>query len=340
MEQLVTIAIASYNNGCTIGRCLDSVINQSYQNLDILVVDDGSVDETPKVLSLYKDEKRIRFVIKENGGLSSSRQLALEEAKGDFICFVDADDYLLPNHISTLIERIHRDGSDIGICSTRVEYADGTPIESASKSLSCKDGVIFVNIERIAKDKGGSLRPLLLSDSWNKLYSLKFLKDSQVTFNMPKGLNGSDTCFNRKLSLHSPIYSLVSESGYVHVVYQSSAVHRKGKKLIKSFIIIVKELAEESYKLGIFNQVNEYLSLYVITSSRAALNDLFNERESLSSFYNDVREVVGLCSELSSDLSLPRLSISKMPSFSLRVYAFLLRYCVAVLPAYFRLRKK
>ena len=340
MEQLVTIAVASYNNGDTIERCLKSVVNQSYKNLEVLIVDDGSVDNTFEVLNGFKDADRIRIITKQNGGLSSSRQLALEEAKGDYICFIDADDYLLPNHILNLVARINRDGSDIGICSTKVEDVNGAEIESASRSLSCKDGIISVSINKIAKDKGDSLRPLLLSDSWNKIYSLNFLRESKVIFNIPKGLNGSDTNFNRKLALHSPTYSLVSEPGYVHVVYQSSAVHRKGKKLIKSFIIIVREQAEESYKLGIFDQVKEYLSHYVITSSRAALNDLYREKDSLSSFYDDIKEVVGSCSEITSELSLPKVTIGGLPSFSLRVYAFLLRHCVSLLPVYFRLRKK
>jgi glycosyltransferase involved in cell wall biosynthesis len=339
MEQLVTIAIASFNNGGTIGRCINSVINQSYHNLDILVIDDGSADCSLEVCKGFSKEKRLRVIAKENGGLSSSRQLAIEKALGVYICFIDADDYLLPNHVSNLIERIKQDGSDIGICGTRVEYADGAPIDSATKSLSCKDGVLAVSIEAIGKDKGDCLRPLLLSDSWNKLYSLKFIKESQVTFNMPKGLNGSDTNFNRKLVLHSPTYSLVSEAGYVHIVYPSSAVHRRGKKLINSFVIIVKEQAEEGMKLGVFKQIKEYLSLYVITASRVALSDLFKERESLCSFFGDIKEVERLCSELSSDLSLPRLSINEMPSFSLKLYVFLLRYCVSLLPFYFNLRK-
>ena len=95
MNNLVTVAIASYNNGAYVERCIDSVLNQNNKKLDIMIVDDGSKDETQILLDKYRDNERIRVILRDNGGLSSVRQLCQEQAKGEYICFVDADDYLM-----------------------------------------------------------------------------------------------------------------------------------------------------------------------------------------------------------------------------------------------------
>lgn len=340
MDSLVTIAIASFNNASVIERCIRSVINQSYTNLEVLIIDDGSSDNSVEVCSHYLKDERIRIIEKKNGGLSSSRQMAIDEAKGQFLCLIDADDYLLPDHVQNMLSRMNADSSQVCVCSTRVEYSDGTIVQRDTDSLSCTNGELQTDIDSLAGlQYMGLYRYLFLSDSWNKMYNLEFVRSTGVQFNMPKGYNGSDTSFNRRLVLHTPKYSFVSEQGYVHVIYNFSAVHRKGKKLMDSYSFILEQFYYECEKLGITNRMSNWMSCFLASSSRSALSDLFYERESFKSFNNSVKRIKIQTGELLEKFSLPQLNIKQFPSPSLRSYVFIWRYCEQLMPLYIYLRK-
>ena len=95
MEDLITIIIPIYNVEKYLRECLDSVINQTYKKLQIILIDDGSNDNSGKICDEYKEkDNRIEVMHKANGGVSSARNAGLKIAKGDYITFVDGDDYL------------------------------------------------------------------------------------------------------------------------------------------------------------------------------------------------------------------------------------------------------
>lgn len=94
-EILISIVIPVYNVEKYLGRCMDSIINQTYKNLEIIMVDDGSTDSCPQMCENYsKQDNRIRVIHKKNGGLSSARNAGIDIAIGDFLMFVDSDDYI------------------------------------------------------------------------------------------------------------------------------------------------------------------------------------------------------------------------------------------------------
>ena len=138
MEPLISLCIASYNNALYLERMIQSAINQTYNNLEILIVDDGSTDNTSKIINKYIKVKKIIYIQKENGGLSSSRQLALKNAKGKYICFVDADDYLSKDYISHLYKCIKKHNSDICVCGTKFIDENGNELQKETKECQCK----------------------------------------------------------------------------------------------------------------------------------------------------------------------------------------------------------
>ena len=101
MKDLISIIINVYNGEKYIDRCLDIVINQTYKNLEILIINDGSVDNTLKLCKKYKD-KRIKIITTENQGLSLSRNVGLDNATGKYIYFLDVDDYIEKDTIEYL----------------------------------------------------------------------------------------------------------------------------------------------------------------------------------------------------------------------------------------------
>ena len=102
---LITLVIPAYNAEHTIERCLDSILRQTYEHLEILIVDDGSLDGTKAVIQKYaRKEKRIRLFFQSNQGVSVARNAGIRHASGRYLLFVDADDYLEPDMVETLYQ--------------------------------------------------------------------------------------------------------------------------------------------------------------------------------------------------------------------------------------------
>ncbi|EPG0370961.1 glycosyltransferase family 2 protein [Photobacterium damselae] len=108
--KMISIIIACYNSSKTIKKCLNSIINQKYSNFEIICVDDGSVDNTKEIILSYTDI-RIKYYHKKNGGASSAKNFGLKQAKGDYICIIDSDDYISENSLMILYNSIISDNN-------------------------------------------------------------------------------------------------------------------------------------------------------------------------------------------------------------------------------------
>ncbi|MGN1480071.1 MAG: glycosyltransferase [Acutalibacteraceae bacterium] len=117
---LVSVIIPAYNVAEYIPFCLDSIISQTYKNLEIICVNDGSTDSTLDIIKEYAEkDSRIIFIDKKNGGQASARNMGLDIAKGDYISFVDSDDYVSPDFIMRLKELLDSNSCDIARCRGR-----------------------------------------------------------------------------------------------------------------------------------------------------------------------------------------------------------------------------
>jgi len=122
----ITVVVPAYNNAPWLPRCLDSLLNQTHENLDIIVVNDGSQDDTGTVLEAYAAQyDRIKAIHKENGGVSAARLDGAEAAAGDWIGFMDADDWVEPSMFAHLLENARSHEADISHCGHRVLFPDG-----------------------------------------------------------------------------------------------------------------------------------------------------------------------------------------------------------------------
>lgn len=123
MDELITIIVPVYNIENYITRCIESVINQTYKNLEIILVDDGSKDNSGKICDEYeKKDERIRVIHKINGGLSDARNAGIEQARGILITFLDGDDYIEENHIEYLYNMLIKYNADISVCQFKIIY--------------------------------------------------------------------------------------------------------------------------------------------------------------------------------------------------------------------------
>ncbi len=133
MDKLISIIVPVYNVENEVKRCVDSITKQTYANLEILLIDDGSTDNSPAIIDqLAKTDARINVFHKPNGGLSSARNYGIANSHGEYIAFIDSDDFIEHDYVSYLYSLIKKDGADIAVCQMQVVY-EGKKTVKANK---------------------------------------------------------------------------------------------------------------------------------------------------------------------------------------------------------------
>ena len=168
----ISIIIPVYGVEKYIRQCLESVINQTYKNLEIIIVNDGTEDSSMKIVEEYLADERIKVINKENGGLSSARNRGLEEVTGDYILFVDSDDWLKLNMIEGLILNI----KDEDIIIFKYYYFDNKNNITIENNLK-----IYHELPKELKGKEFLYHELPYS-CWSKIYKKEYLKRNRFKF--------------------------------------------------------------------------------------------------------------------------------------------------------------
>lgn len=173
----ISVIIPIYNVEKFLRECIDSVINQTYKNLEIILVNDGSTDSSGKICDEYKEKDfRIKVIHKQNGGLSSSRNAGLEIATGDYLMFCDSDDYFLPNSCKILLNEIESKNADYVIgnyqnCTEEGQLWDN-PVFNKDK---------YKNFKLDIKDYQKSFF-IMNSSVCNKIFRTSFIRDLNLKF--------------------------------------------------------------------------------------------------------------------------------------------------------------
>lgn len=218
-DSLVSVIVPAYNVEKYISKCMDSLIQQTYSNLEIIVINDGSTDNTLEILKEYQlKDNRIILINKKNSGVSDSRNIALKYSKGNFVLFVDADDWLDINTVLVCIEKIETEHADVCFFAYQSEYPNRSDIRTLYS-----ESRIFVDKEckdlqrRIIGPINEELNTPQRLDSygtiWAKLYRKNLLKDLFFE-DLNKVGSAEDTLFNsfvflrvkKAIYLNQPFY--------------------------------------------------------------------------------------------------------------------------------------
>lgn len=209
-KTLISVIVPIYKVEQYLDECVESITNQTYKNLEIILVDDGSPDDCPAMCDEWvKRDNRIKVIHKKNGGLSSARNAGLDVATGEYISFVDSDDFICQDALQNLYDRFH--GNDaISIVSGMIyRYKNG-------KTRNFRDEW-FITEEKIISAKEFLLETMSQKTSytvWNKLYKKSVLDG--VWFR--EGRNNEDTLFMYELGrkIHNTNISMVEIPMYVY----------------------------------------------------------------------------------------------------------------------------
>lgn len=171
-NNLVSIIVPIYNVEKYLKKCIDSLLKQSYSNIEILLIDDGSTDNSGKISDEYLSYDNVRVYHKANGGLSDARNYGIEHSKGDFLVFVDSDDYVSEDYILKMLNNIQENDVDIVACS----YYDVSEEGKILKKVQVTDRIL--NEKDFWDDMyiTGDATPVY-SVAWNKLYKKRIFEN-------------------------------------------------------------------------------------------------------------------------------------------------------------------
>ena len=216
---MVSVIVPIYKVEAYLEKCIKSIQNQTYRDLEIILVDDGSPDSCGAICDAYaKDDARIKVVHKENGGLSDARNKGLDIASGDYILFVDSDDFIHPRMAEILFNNLQAADADIAVCGFKqVEETDEVVFPNFIRGVSTADKNRIEDTENAEIFEGQAImnnlqyKNLLTVVAWNKLYKAEIFKHLRY----PKGrIHEDEFLIHHVLHLCSRIVYIKNELYY------------------------------------------------------------------------------------------------------------------------------
>lgn len=299
MNEKVSVIIPIYKVEQYIRRCIESVIAQTYQNLEIILVDDGSPDNCPMICDEYaKIDDRIKVIHKANGGLSDARNAGLKVFTGDYVYFFDSDDYIASNLIEIALNKAVASSSDLVIFNYyRVDENDNllstSNFNTGVYEIEDHNRVDYI-VNKLAKYTLGW-------EAWNRLYKADIIRKNNLFFWDNKVIFAEDFGFSLNFAMHAKKITCISEALYYYLIRENSIMSQAAKEPRLSASIALSKLVEEKI-ISSFNKTalhKEYPVLFysiMYEQLRGATKD--NYKKSIDSmddkeyFYKNMRRVI------------------------------------------------
>jgi glycosyltransferase involved in cell wall biosynthesis len=242
----VSIVVPVYNVEKYIRKCLDSLVNQTLKDIEIIVVNDGATDGSQIIINEFVCQypTLVKSVVKENGGLSDARNYGMLYCTGEYIGFIDSDDYVDLTMYEIMYAKAKEENSDIVVCDYYKSYPSKNELVKAKKYVSKKD--MFIDT---------------LAAAWNKIYRKSILEISRLKFS--KGLIYEDTEFFCKLIPYISVASYVSQPFVYYVQRYGSIANTQDQKTVQMFKVL-KNVLDYYKKVNLFTEYREELEyLYI-----------------------------------------------------------------------------
>lgn len=261
----VSIIVPFYNVENYIEKCLQSLVNQTLEDIEILLVNDGSQDGTEVIAKQFVEKypNKIIYLEKENGGLSDARNYAIPHAKGEYIAFLDSDDYVETNMYEEMYNKAKEENLDYVECDFLWEYPDKT-LESKGKQYSNKKEM-FIHTRVVA---------------WNKLIKREIVQSNHLEF--PKGYRYEDVEFFYKLLPLIRNYGIVQKP-FIHYVQREDSISNVQNTRTKEIIDILGHVITYYKTKNLFDEYKEEIEYtyarYILCSSMLRMVMIENKKE-------------------------------------------------------------
>lgn len=275
VKMKISIVVPVYNVESYLKKCVLSIMNQSYGNLEIIIINDGSTDKSGIICSeLAKIDKRIKVIHKKNGGLSSARNEGINHVTGDFIGFVDSDDWIEENMYEILLNNLIKTRADVSVCNFYKTY-----LSKEEKYYKGREKELSLNSEKAMeyllenKIYGGHV--------WSKLYRKELF--NEIYFNSLYDTICEDLIVNWKIFKKSRIITFTNFAGYHYFQRKGSLSQRAFSQKIFHGITAFKIILNESSRISVrVNSIAFYrYKLFVIITFFRALSERNLEEKTL-----------------------------------------------------------
>ncbi|RDW22412.1 glycosyl transferase family 2 [Oceanobacillus arenosus] len=319
MKPKISIVVPIYNVEKFINRCFDSLISQSLKAIEIIAINDGSTDKSLDIVNEYAvKDARIIVVDKKNGGVSSARNVGIELAKGDYLGFVDPDDWIETDMYEAMYQTAIEDKADIVMCSYKSEFGS----HSKEKNFHLPKKVSFIDQDvrlKVMRRLIGPLneeisKPELLDawgTVWSKLYRAEIIKENKITFTDLEiiGTN-EDTLFNIETLYYTKKFIFLNQPYYHYWRGNSESITSRFKPSLKdNYSLLYKLIHQFLIEKGLGP---EY---YSALNNRISLNTLglgFNEisKDNKSSILMKINRLKNILSDKQIQESYKQLEMS------------------------------
>lgn len=276
----ITVIIPSYNSEKTLVRCLDSCLNQTYGNVDILVINDGSTDSSSSIIERYvKCYENVNVINKGNEGLVAARKTGLDNAKGEYVFFLDSDDYITPNAIELLISEAN--GADLVIGNILLEDECGH-----------ENRFQYFNKLKYGDSREGMYCNYLSKSVIPSLCGRLIRKEYAQGIEVPRFITtGEDCIFNLMILRHINIsVRLVDCAIYHYVQYPNSMINSKSSKALSARLFYVKWVISDYEKVDYSSlETKKVISQFVLEEYFSFLRD-GGKPENDMDFFNDLKK--------------------------------------------------
>ncbi|SEC07556.1 glycosyltransferase [Paenibacillus sp. GP183] len=313
MSQKVSVIIPVYNAERYIASCLESLLSQTLQECEFIFINDGSKDNSRQIIEKYqRADQRIKLINQENEGVSSARNVGLNEAAGEYIGFVDADDYIEHEMYETLYNAAKQSNCDVVISNFESELEGHKvitrypfPIETVLKKDFLEEEILpyFLKADN-------------LNTAWNKIYKTEVIKENHIKFPSKVAL-GEDGIFNMKFFSHANLTKYIDYTGYHYRKVTGSATRNLSEKdyFKRALEVYHLELPEvydgktdrvkmrQFKSIKLINSVMSYIHLYFTPTKEVSFgkryiyvkNMIGNQyvREALPIYYNEIYHSLG-----------------------------------------------
>lgn len=294
-EKMVSIIVPVYNTKNYITECLNSIINQDYTKLQIIIVDDGSTDGSGLLCDKYATkDNRIEVLHKENGGLVSARKQGLNKAIGDYVSFVDSDDFIEENMISTLVESIEKNNADF-VHSGHTEFSDSIERvfvdfdETVYEINGKEDSIYFIknhllNLKNEKRMSNSICTKLFKRELIDKCY--RKLNDEQQL--------GEDALCSCRCIFESRTIVLLPVSLYRYRIFEESMSHSEPNQMLSKQLSLCYEMSKILSEYGCFDSVKDEIYEYLLASLLPVIKKDDNREFLLTQFYlQDINDFIG-----------------------------------------------
>ena len=247
MNPLISIIVPVYNVEEYLDRCVESIVNQIYTNIEIILVDDGSPDNCPKMCDEWAEkDNRIKVIHKENGGVSSARNIGIDNADGDYISFVDSDDYVENNFISSLLSGCQNNEAQLSVCGCCINDNDKVIKAESTVLVNSYDACIMLF------DYGNC--HYFEGYSCNKLYKKDIIKDNCLKFDTSFKMC-EDTLFNFNYIKCINNVCVLDEALYHYCSRKDSAARSKKIQNYFDLLLLINRFIEEASDAELINTI-------------------------------------------------------------------------------------